>query len=70
MQPVSRHYRYGTAQNSNITINVPAVYMAQDVRILMRVRSITRAIVHIETFLGPEMATSEASAVMYFIGRC
>jgi hypothetical protein len=53
-----------------LTINVPAVYTAQDIMILMRARSITRAIVHIETILGPEMPTNEGSVIMYFIGRC
>ncbi len=50
-----------------ITINVPVVYMARDVIILMRAISITSAIgrvgPEIETFLGPEMKTSEASAI-------
>ncbi len=45
-----------------IIINVPVVYMAEDVMILMRARSITRAL-KIGTFLGPEMAKSEATAI-------
>jgi hypothetical protein len=50
-----------------ITINVPVVYMARGLMILMREVSIMRALEgvgpEVETFLGPEMATSEASAI-------
>jgi hypothetical protein len=49
-------------------MNVPVVYMARDVMILMRATSISRAIgrwaLKIETFLGPEMATSKVSAIL------
>ncbi len=50
--------------------NVLVVYMARDVMIFMGGKSISRAIgrgkgvaLKIETFLVPEMATSEASVV-------
>jgi hypothetical protein len=54
-----------------LTNNVPVVYMARDLMILMRAPSITRAKgsggggggVKIEPFLGPEMTPSEASAI-------
>ncbi len=43
-----------------LTINVPAFYMARDVIILMRARSITRAIERGgPSFLGPEMAAKQ-----------
>jgi hypothetical protein len=50
-----------------ITIYVVVVSMARDVMVLMRATSITRAIgrvgraLKIETFLDPDMATSENS---------
>ncbi len=49
---------------------VPVVYMARDVMILMRVTSIHKghwkgwALKKIGTFMGPEIATSEASAIL------
>ncbi len=51
-----------------ITNNVPVFYMAQDLMILMSEPSITRAIgrgggLKIETFWGPEMATTEACTI-------
>jgi hypothetical protein len=53
-----------------LVLNVPVVYMAQDIMILTWALSITRAIApfeglgpEIETFSGPEIATSEASAI-------
>jgi hypothetical protein len=51
-----------------LTINVPVVYMERDVMILMRKNPVSMAIgrgwaLKIETFSGPEMATSEASAI-------
>jgi hypothetical protein len=45
-----------------ITINVPVVFMAREVMILRRAMFIIRAL-KIESFLGPEMATSEANAI-------
>jgi hypothetical protein len=47
------------------TINVPIVYMARGVMLLMRAISITRAIGigRNRDFLGPEMARSEASVI-------
>ncbi len=55
--------RHNHPRANSLTINVPDVYMAQDVMILMRATSITRAIgwgcaLKIDTYLGPEMATS------------
>ncbi len=48
-------------QGQKLTINIPVVYMARDVMILMRAISITKALEgvgpEIENFLGPEMAT-------------
>ncbi len=54
-----------------LTINVPVVYMARDVMIWMQaifIRIFLRGPLEgvgseIETFLGPEMATSEAIAI-------
>jgi hypothetical protein len=51
-----------------LTINVPVVCTARNVMVLRRARSITRGhwkgwALEIQTFLGPEMATSEASAI-------
>jgi hypothetical protein len=50
-----------------ININVPVVYVARDVLILMRATSIARAIGRVcpenRDFLDPELATSEASAI-------
>jgi hypothetical protein len=49
----------------NLTINVPVVYMARNIMVLRRAKSITRGTgrgwtPEIKTFLGPEMATSDA----------
>ncbi len=51
-----------------ITMNVPVVYMERYVMILRQAISITRGIgrdgpLEIDTFLGPEMASSEASSI-------
>jgi hypothetical protein len=53
-----------------VAINVPVVYMARDVMILMRANPLKGLLekkigwtLKIETFMGPEMATSEASAI-------
>ncbi len=50
-----------------ITINVPVVHIARNVMILIQEIFITRAMEvvgpEIETFLGPDMATSEASVI-------
>jgi hypothetical protein len=51
-----------------LTINVPVVYMVRDVNDFDAGKSISRAIgrewtLKIKTLLGPEMATSEASAI-------
>ncbi len=54
-------------EKSSITINVPVVYMARDVMILMRENSFRGHwkgwVLKIETLSGPEMATSEVSAI-------
>ncbi len=58
---------FSSGRASHKAINVPVVYVARDVIILMRALSITRALEgvgpEIENFLGPEMATSEVSAI-------
>jgi hypothetical protein len=50
-----------------ITINVPVVYMGRYIMVLMRATSLQRALEGVgpenQDFLGPEMATSEASAI-------
>ncbi len=52
----------------SITINVPVVYMAMDVMIWMRANSLQGQLEGVGPknwdFLGPEMATSEASSTV------
>ncbi len=52
---------------SKLTINVPVVYMARDVIILMRANPFRGPLEGVgpenRDFLGPEMTTSEVSAI-------
>ncbi len=57
----------GISKQPRITIHVNVVYMARDVMILMRANPFRGPLgwggPKVETFLGPEMTTSEASAI-------